>query len=122
MSSNQTEPVPEDWLRERLEALLAELETALEEGQEGGETVELDQQRTGRLSRMDALQGQAMARASQQRRQAQQARARRALQRLDEGEGGLCIDCLEPIARSRLEVDPSVERCIACAEAEEQND
>ena len=28
---------------------------------EAGKTVELDQQRTGRLSRMDALQGQAMA-------------------------------------------------------------
>lgn len=113
------EPVPEEWLRARLEALLQELDAALESGQAGGATVELDQQRTGRLSRMDALQGQAMAQASQQRRAAQRARARRALARLEEGEGGLCIDCLEPIARSRLEIDPSAERCIACAEAQE---
>ncbi|MGM0553096.1 MAG: TraR/DksA C4-type zinc finger protein [Pseudomonadota bacterium] len=115
------EPVPEDWLRTRLEALLMELDVALEGGQESGATVELDQQRTGRLSRMDALQGQAMAQASQQRRVAQRARARRALARLDEGEGGLCIDCLDPIPRSRLEIDPSAERCIACAEALEQD-
>ncbi|PYG00423.1 TraR/DksA family transcriptional regulator [Thioalkalivibrio sp. ALE21] len=117
--SDETEPVPEDWLRERLEALLVDLDTALDEGREGGATVELDQQRTGRLSRMDALQAQAMARASQQRRENQRRRAQRALERLKEGEGGLCVDCLEPIARSRLEIDPAVERCIACAEARE---
>lgn len=113
------ESVPEPWLRGRLEALLEELDAALAGGAYSGATVELDQQRTGRLSRMDALQGQAMAKASQQRREAQRARARRARARLDEGEGGLCIDCLEPIARSRLEIDPSAERCIACAEARE---
>lgn len=118
--SNPTEPVPEAWLREQLEALVTELDAALEGAGESGATVELDQQRTGRLSRMDALQGQAMAKASQQRREAQRARARRALVRLKEGEGGLCIDCLEPIARSRLEIDPAAERCIACAEAQEQ--
>lgn len=114
------EPVPEEWLRGRLEALVTELDAAFEGGADGGATVELDQQRTGRLSRMDALQGQAMAKASQQRRETQRARARRALKRLDEGEGGLCIDCLEPIARSRLEIDPAAECCITCAEAREQ--
>ena len=120
--NRDSEPVPEEWLRERLEVLLAELDAALEGGAEGGATVELDQQRTGRLSRMDALQSQAMARASQQRREAQRVRARKALARLAEGEGGLCVDCLEPIARSRLEIDPAAERCIACAEARESGD
>ncbi|MBS3800062.1 MAG: TraR/DksA C4-type zinc finger protein [Thioalkalivibrio sp.] len=120
MTGNADEPVPEAWLRERLEALLEELDAILATGTEGGATVELDQQRTGRLSRMDALQGQAMAQASQQRREVRRLRARRALVRLQEGEGGLCIDCLQPIARSRLEIDPAAERCIACAEAQEQ--
>ncbi|WP_019568532.1 TraR/DksA C4-type zinc finger protein [Thioalkalivibrio sp. ALMg13-2] len=119
--SNRTEPVPEAWLHEQLEVLLTELDAALAGAADSGATVELDQQRTGRLSRMDALQGQAMAKASQQRREAQRVRARRALKRLEEGEGGLCIDCLEPIARSRMEIDPSAERCIACAEAQEQD-
>lgn len=119
--SAPNESVSEAWLRERLETLLTELEAALAGGADSGATVELDQQRSGRLSRMDALQGQAMAQASQQRREGQRLRAQRALGRLAEGEGGLCVDCLEPIASSRLEVDPAAECCIACAEVREQD-
>jgi DnaK suppressor protein len=51
--------------REELDSLLAIEDT----GRQAGGTVELDQSRVGRLSRMDALQSQAVARASGERRQ-----------------------------------------------------
>jgi DnaK suppressor protein len=83
---------------------------------EAGRTVELDQTRTGRLSRMDALQGQAMAQAAQQRAQMQLRRIEAALARLDAGDYGLCAQCEEPIAPRRLEADPAAPLCISCAE------
>lgn len=83
--------------------------------EDAGETVELDQQRTGRLSRMDALQQQAMAKAGQQRVRAELQRIEAALQRLDGGDYGCCAACGEEIARGRLEADPSTPLCVNCA-------
>ena len=42
-----------------------------------------------------------------------------ALQRLDDGEFGLCQSCGEPIARKRLEFDPTALLCIECAQKAE---
>jgi DnaK suppressor protein len=55
--------------------------------------VELDQQAVGRLSRMDALQGQAMARGLEARRGARGRAIAAALLRIDDGEFGYCEDC-----------------------------
>jgi len=79
------------------------------------DTVTLDQQSVGRLSRMDALQGQAMAQATHARRRQMRARIAAALQRLDDGEFGWCEGCGEPIAPRRLELDPTLTRCVGCA-------
>lgn len=79
-------------------------------------TVELDQTTTGRLSRMDALQAQAMAQASERRRNLQLQRIEQAFKRLDEGCYGECIECGEWIAKARLELDPTALKCIECAE------
>lgn len=78
--------------------------------------VELDQQSVGRLSRMDAMQGQALAQASGQRRQARKVALEMALRRLEAGEFGECLDCGEPIALKRLDIDPAATLCIACAQ------
>lgn len=37
-----------------------------------------------------------------------------ALQRLDAGTYGLCVDCAEAIALPRLQATPQVARCLAC--------
>ena len=103
----------------RFSALIeARLEALGEEdarGAEGQKTVELDQQAVGRLSQMDALQMQAMARATQARRDAEARRLRAALARIAAGEFGYCEDCGEKIARGRLEFDPAATRCVGCA-------
>ncbi|MBX7458585.1 TraR/DksA C4-type zinc finger protein [Qipengyuania sp. 1NDH17] len=79
------------------------------------DTVELRQDSVGRLSRMDALQQQAMAQATARRRVAERARIEAALARLDEGEWGWCTACGNEIAEKRLAHDPSVARCVECA-------
>lgn len=84
-------------------------------GASGQATVELDQQAVGRLSRMDALQNQAMAKAGSSRRVAERTRLNAALRRIDEGEYGYCEDCGDPIAPARLDLDPAATRCITCA-------
>lgn len=79
--------------------------------------VELDQASVGRLSRMDALQQQAMALATEQRRVAALARIEAALARIDAGEYGWCIRCGEVIAPGRLALDPAAAACVGCAAA-----
>ena len=79
------------------------------------DTVELQQDSVGRLSRMDAMQQQAMAQATARRRGAERARIAAALERMDEGEWGWCTACGNEIAEKRLVHDPSVARCVECA-------
>jgi DnaK suppressor protein len=103
-----------DW-RAKLLALRAELEEVKESGAEASAVVELDQTRVGRLSRMDAMQAQAMAQASSDRRDQVLRRIHAALKRLEDDEFGYCLACDEPINPKRLEFDPAVELCIDCA-------
>ncbi len=77
--------------------------------------VELDQASVGRLSRMDSLQMQEMALASERRRDIEFQRIAAAIRRIDSGDYGLCIACDEPIAPKRLEADPAVPTCVRCA-------
>jgi DnaK suppressor protein len=81
--------------------------------------VKLDQSSVGRLSRMDALQQQAMAKSGQARAADTLRKIEVALRRCDDGSYGLCVDCDEPIASQRLEFDPTVLRCIQCEESNE---
>lgn len=79
--------------------------------------VELDQQAVGRLSRMDALQVQAMAEAEEARRRRRIEALRAALKRIEDGTFGECLACGEEIAPARLEADPALTTCIDCASA-----
>lgn len=96
-------------------ARLAEIDAEDALGRDGQAVVTLDQQSVGRLSRMDALQGQAMARAQQSRRDTLRRRLVAARQRIAEGEFGWCEECGDPIPPKRLELDPTATRCVGCA-------
>ncbi len=89
--------------------------------EESAAVVELDQSKVGRLSRMDAMQAQAMAKASGQRREAVLRNIEAALKRIDDGEYGLCRDCDESINPKRLEFDPTALRCIECESKREDS-
>lgn len=101
--------------RAQITATLADLASDDARGHSSQATVELDQQAVGRLSRMDALQNQAMAKAGHARRQVLRQRLAAALMRMDAGEFGYCEDCGEAIALGRLEIDPAATRCVSCA-------
>lgn len=102
-------------VRRRLEARLAELAQEDRASEADRAPVALDQESVGRLSRMDALQVQAVALAAQRRRAQEKDRIHAALKRLDEDDYGWCLTCGEAIAPARLETDPAAAQCIACA-------
>lgn len=98
--------------------LLAQREALSETGTTGDEaaaTVELDQTRVGRLSRMDAMRAQAMSVESKRRRETKLRQITGALKRMDNDDYGFCLECGEAIASGRIEYDPAVTLCIKCA-------
>ena len=102
--------------RHQLLSLGSSLKEMEEAYKETGETVELDQTRVGRLSRMDAMQMQQMALESSRRRQHQLLKIEGALTRIKSGEYGYCFVCGEEIVAQRLVADPTSTRCMACIE------
>ncbi|MFT5182436.1 MAG: DnaK suppressor protein [Alphaproteobacteria bacterium] len=113
---SKPQPIDIAAVRGELEALRDRVIAATEHGAEAARPVELDQQRTGRLSRMDALQGQEMARAAERRRDIELSKIQAALARLDSGEYGWCAKCGEEIVAERLRLDPAIPICIVCAQ------
>ncbi len=103
--------------RQRLNEEANELRAQGDASREDRAPVTLDQQSVGRLSRMDALQVQEMAKASEARRQARLRKIQAAQQRIGEGDFGECLNCGETIGAKRLELDPAVATCIKCARA-----
>jgi len=91
--------------------------SASETGQQAEEVVELDQARVGRLSRMDAMQAQAMSVETGRRRRLHLVAIEKALERIEAGDYGECLECGEVIPPGRLEVNPTATLCISCAEA-----
>lgn len=87
---------------------------------EARDTVALDQQSVGRLSRMDAMQGQAMAQAQERQRSKELMRIEQALTRMQNDEFGYCVECGDAISKKRLEVDPAALFCLKCAQANER--
>lgn len=106
--------------RENINNQLKILESLEEAARDATQTVTLDQSTVGRLSRMDALQGQAMAIATVQRRQLELVQLRKALKRIDEGSFGECIECLDYIDPRRVAHNPAVALCLNCATALEK--
>jgi DnaK suppressor protein len=109
-------PEKRQMLRIKLEQKRDELLTVQDSQDEAGRPVELDQSRVGRLSRMDALQGQQMALESARRGKKQLLKIESALRRLDAEDFGYCVECGEEIAEPRLAADPSHTHCIHCAD------
>lgn len=101
--------------RQRLCAQQRELEELIALARQGNAAVELDQTRLGRLSRIDALQKQAMSQEVARRRKLELARIKSALTRIEEDDFGYCITCGEAIEPERLDLNPSLPQCSKCA-------
>ena len=101
-------------LRNELERALSKIEKSLTVSDEAVKTVELDQTAVGRLSRMDSLQSQGMAKGLRERETVRLALIKDALKRLDEGSFGLCVTCGAAVAFERLMVFPESPTCAGC--------
>lgn len=99
----------------RLREELAALRSASAETAESRQPVELDQQGVGRLSRMDALQQQAMSAAQDARRQGRGRAIEAAIRRVAAGDFGFCDSCGDFIGLKRLDLDPMIMRRRDCA-------
>lgn len=99
-----------------LRTLQAELISQVAAAGSAAAPVVLDQAMVGRLSRMDAMQHQEIAKAQQRRAEARLRQVERKIRAYDQGDDnfGLCGDCLEPIPAARLAELPDAELCVSC--------
>jgi DnaK suppressor protein len=101
-------------LKALLEKELTRLARSMAISDEAARPVELDQTAVGRLSRMDSLQSQGMARNLKDREEATLALVQAALRRIDDGTYGRCVACAEAIPFGRLLIMPEAPTCAGC--------
>ena len=102
--------------------LLAELEVlaaAIAQACASAGTVELDQSKVGRVSRIDAMQQQAMAQSGHARFMVRKRKLTAALDRIQSGAFGLCCKCKVAIEPERLDADLAAVFCKDCADERE---
>jgi len=103
-----------------LGALRRELEGALAAAREGAKPVAVDLP-IGRVSRMDAMQQQQMARAGLAALELRLQQVAAALALCAAGEYGDCRKCGEPIGYRRLKARPETPFCVVCQSGSEQS-
>jgi DnaK suppressor protein len=105
------------YFRQLLEKRKQAIEEIAAENTDASSVVDLDQTRVGRLTRMDAMQAQAMSMEAKRRRQQDLVKIEAAFKRIENEDYGYCVECGEEINQRRLEFDPTVLRCVECEEA-----
>ena len=106
-------------LHNKLLTLQEELELFLIESAASSQIVDLEQP-IGRLSRMDALQQQAMAKANRAGHRQRLTLIEAALLAIRMGRYGECRRCEEPIGYARLNVRPESPFCLDCQKQSEK--
>lgn len=105
-----------DELRQLLLRQQAEMKALVHDSRDSSRPVELDQTTVGRVSRIDAIQGQQMAQETARRRGHQLEKIGGALRRIESGDYGCCYICGKDIDLRRLRTDPTLTRCIGCVD------
>lgn len=105
-----------DELKKRMKEEMATLAETIEALDEHRDPVEPDVA-IGRLSRLDTMQSQAMASATQTKAKRRLRLLEAALARIDDDEEyGTCYECGDPIPMARLLALPESNLCVDCAE------
>lgn len=107
-------PAQRDELRDELERELTRLQRSMASTAESARPVTLDQTSVGRLSRMDAMANQHMAKDLHQRENALELRLHDALARLAAGTYGQCTRCQAAVPYGRLLAMPEAATCATC--------
>lgn len=100
-------------LKDKLLQLKSEIEQLLKDSAASSRPVDLGLS-IGRLSRVDAMQQQAMAKANRESHKRRLVLIDAALMSLRQGRYGLCRSCEEPISIARLQVRPETPFCFEC--------
>ena len=108
-------------LRRDLLVLADILRRQLELSEESVKPVSLDEP-IGRISRVDAMQQQAMAKAGRGAALVRYQQVEAALQRCKDNEYGLCAQCEEDIGYGRLKARQEARLCIRCQNELERPD
>ncbi|MEX2466061.1 MAG: TraR/DksA family transcriptional regulator [Gemmatimonadota bacterium] len=101
-------------LQEELDRQLTKLERSMEVTDEALRPVQLDQTAVGRLSRIDSLQNQGLTKNLREREQVKLGLLIQALERLEAGTYGICVECGGRIPFERLFVMPEAPACAVC--------
>ena len=109
------EDIKTDTFRRAIIDEIAELDRLRGQARDSCAPVEQDQQSIGRLSRLDAMQQQAINIAHDVRRQHRQVLLSAALKRIDDRDYGYCHQCDDMIGAGRLAIDPAAMLCVQCA-------
>lgn len=107
-------------LRGDLLELQDEIDRILALTREGARPVDLEEP-IGRLTRMDALQLQSLARANHSSLEVRKKQVRASLAAIESGTYGLCRRCEESIAFRRLKARPETPFCVHCQESLESH-
>ncbi len=113
-----TEPLTPEQIEALNQDLISELrrlERSMGVSELATKVVELDQTAVGRLSRMDSLQSQSMAKNLKEREAVKLALLIDALKRIEQGTYGLCVECGGHVSFGRLSVFPESPECSGCA-------
>lgn len=102
--------------RRRLQAAKEAADALLESSAAGSKPVEASGSTIGRLTRMDAIQVQAMEQMNRRQLEIRRQQVEAALRSFEDGTYGLCRNCRGPIALQRLEALPEAPFCMACQE------
>jgi DnaK suppressor protein len=106
-------------IKHLLVELKADIEARIQNQEKDTQPVLLDQQSVGRVSRIDAIQQQQMAKASQAQNIRLLAKIDLAFGRFATELFGSCQQCEEPIELARLKIQPFASLCIDCQESSE---
>ena len=101
-------------VKRRLEALAQEIKATLALADPAKESITPDKA-IGRLTRMEAIQAQAMSAEGRRRQEARLRQVGDALDRIDQGTYGSCTRCGDAIPHGRLEFMPDAPLCMSCA-------
>lgn len=105
--------------QERLLAMGAQIDALLTQTESDTKPVDLELP-IGRLTRIDAIQMQAMAQQNRRQLEIRGQQVAAALSAFRSGTYGLCRHCKGPISLRRLEVLPETPFCLDCQESFEQ--
>lgn len=101
-------------LEVRIEEDIESLRTEMDASEAEREAISPDKG-IGRLSRLDAMQMQEVAKEAQRRREERLQLLEAAQDRMDNGEYGNCQRCNQPITWARLDAQPEALYCGPCA-------